>query len=332
MTTEEILKNIELNNLTKIHQFFSKIDNPTKEKEIIQNTLKVAEEYLLKNKWTDNDKKHQYIQNIAYLCSLSPYHESTSKEYYDKYVHMLIDMEIPQLQIAEDSFFSFKTINMYSIEDFINNTITVSSPKTFNDPLDPPITLAAKHKFENIEKQKDEYFFLNSLEKVRIKCFMPAKHPNNKKELKPYLNTLMWAHYANSHKGICIKYKLSSTLIKRDNKITGLFASVEYPEVPFNIESENHFEFNECFLIKQAEWKYENEVRLIYFNADNSDNFQTLKLEGDNKIEAIYFGYRCSQTEKDTIKNILKNNSEIRFFQMKIDYKNIFQLKADEET
>lgn len=141
----------------------------------------------------------------------------------------------------------------------------------------------------------------------------------------------MWAHYANSHRGICIKYKLSPSLIKRNNKITGLFAAVEYPETPFNIESENHFEFNECFLIKQAEWKYENEVRLIYFNADNSENFQSIKLEGDNKIEAIYFGYRCPQTEKDTIKNILKNNSEIKFFQMKIDYSNIFQLIAEEE-
>lgn len=53
MTTEEILENIEQNNLTKIHQFFSTIDNPTKEKEIIQNTLKVAEEYLSNNKWTE---------------------------------------------------------------------------------------------------------------------------------------------------------------------------------------------------------------------------------------------------------------------------------------
>lgn len=331
MTVEEIFENIKQNNLININQFFSTIDNPTKEKELIKNTLKLAEEYLSNSKWNDQDKEHEYIQNIAYLCSLNPYYESKSREYYDKYVHMLIDMEIPRLQVKEDTFFSFKSVNMYSIEDITNNTITISSPKTFNDPLDPLITLAAKHIFEDIDTQKNEQFFLESLEKVRIKCFMPAKHPETKEESKPYLNTLMWAHYANSHKGICIKYKLSSTLINRNNKITGLFAAVEYPETPFKIESENHFEFNECFLIKQAEWKYENEVRLIYFNADNSDNFQTLKLEGDNKIEAIYFGYRCPQTEKDTIKNILKHNSEIKFFQMKINYSNIFQLIAEEE-
>lgn len=331
MTAKYVFEKVKEGNFATLPYKIKVIKDATTEKDIIGEALELSKNYLSTHKFKNLNDKHKLIQSIAILCSLNPYYENISKEYYDKYVHMLIHMEYPKLQFKEDTFFSFRSINMYTIEDILNNTITVSSPKTFNDPLDPPITLAAEYHLSKITPQKNKQLFLESLEKVRIRCFVSEIDFKTNKKIKPFLNTLMWAHYANSHKGICIKYKLSPTLIKRNNKIAGLFAAVEYPETPFNIKSENHFEFNECFLTKQAEWRYENEVRLVYFNADQSEYFQPIKLEGDNKIEAIYFGYRCLQTEKDIIKNILRHNSEIKFFQMEIDYNNIFQLIAKPE-
>lgn len=331
MTAKYIFEKVKEGNFTTLPDEVRAIEDATIAKNIIGEAMELLKNYLSTHKFKSPNDKHKLIQSIEILCSLNPYYESISREYYDKYVYMLIDMECSKLQVKEDTFFSFRSINMYSIEDITNNTITVSSPKSFNDPLDPPITLAAKHKFKNLETQKNEQFFLESLEKVRIKCFVSEIDLKTNKKKEPYLNTLMWAHYANSHRGICIKYKLSPRLIKRNNKITGLFAAVEYPKKNFNITPKNHFEFNECFLTKQKEWEYENEIRLIYFNANNSENFQPLKFEEENIIEAIYFGYRCSRTEKDTIKNILKHKPKIKFFQMEIDYNNIFQLIANPE-
>ena len=334
MTAKELFETIIKGDSDKVSQKIEALKDVNKENAIIGDAVEQLEIYLLNHMFKDDEEKHELIRNIAFLCSLNPYYEFMSKKYYDIYVHMLIDMEISKLQVEEDYFFSFRSINMYSIQEIINNTISVSSPKTFNDPLDPPITLAAKNKFKNIKTQKDEQFFLEALEKVRIRCFVPARDPKTKtkKKLKPYLNTLMWAHYANSHKGMCIKYKLSPSLIKRTDKTTGIFAAVEYPKGAFNINSHDIFEFNECFLTKQSEWKYEKEVRLIYFNADNSDYFQPLKLDDDNRIEAIYFGYNCSETDKKTIKKLFTHDSTIKFYQMEIDYSNIFRLKAIEET
>lgn len=332
MTAKELFETIIKGNSDKVSQKIEALNDANKEKAIIGDAVEQLEIYLSSHKFKEDEEKHELIRNIAFLCSLNPYYELMSKKYYDKYVHMLIDMEIPKLQVEEDYFFSFRSINMFSIEDIINNTISVSSPKTFNDPLDPPITLAAKHKFKDIKTQKDQQFFLESLEKVRIRCFVPEKHPKTQKELEPYLNTLMWAHYANSHKGMCIKYKLSpSSLIKRTDKTTGILAAIKYPKDSFNIDSRDIFEFNECFLIKQAEWKYENEVRLIYFNADNSDFFQPISLDENNKIEAIYFGYKCPETDKKTIKKLFIHDPNIKFYQMTIDYDNIFRLKATED-
>lgn len=332
MDAEKLFEATKKGDFGQVRQILEALNDITKERAIIEDALERLENHLSNHKFKNDEEKHQLILNIACLCSLNPYYECMSKKYYDKYVHMLIDMEILNLQIEEESYFSFRGINIYSIQEIINNTISVSSPKTFNDPLDPPITLAAKHIFKDIKTQKDEQFFLESLEKVRIRCFVPAKDPKTKEEQEPYLNTLMWAHYANSHKGMCIKYKLSSTLIKKTDKTIGIFAAVEYPEGSFDINSHDSFEFNECFLTKQSEWKYEKEVRLIYFNADNSDYFQPLNLDEDNRIEAIYFGYNCSETDKKTIKKLFTHDSTIKFYQMKIDYSNIFRLKAIEDT
>lgn len=330
MTAEKVFNEVKNGNFEKLPDELKAINDVTKEIEVIKEALKLLENHLSTHKFEDEEEKHQFIQYIAILCSLNPYYEHISKKYFDRYVYMLINMEIPHLQINENTFFSFRSINTYSIEEIINNTISVSSPKTFNDPLDPPITLAARHKFKNISTLKNEQFFLESLEKVRIRCFVPEKHPMTKKELRPYLNTLMWSHYANSHKGICIKYKLSPSLIKKSNKITGIFAAVEYSENPFSLNSQDYFEFNECFLTKQIEWKYEHEVRLIYFNAENSDYYQPITLDENNRIEAIYFGCNCSESQKNAVTNLFLHNSNVKFYQMSINYNNIFQLEAKE--
>ena len=54
------------------------------------------------------------------------------------------------------------------------------------------------------------------------------KHRKDKKE---FLNTLMWAHYADSHKGICIKYHFHHSITKLagdHNGIVAYFKDVKY--------------------------------------------------------------------------------------------------------
>lgn len=58
--------------------------------------------------------------------------------------------------------------------------------------------------------------------------FNEKKHRKDKKE---FLNTLMWAHYADSHKGICIKYHFHHSMTKLagdHNGIVAYFKDVKY--------------------------------------------------------------------------------------------------------
>lgn len=81
---------------------------------------------------------------------------------------------------------------------------------------------------------------------------------------------LMWAHYADSHKGFCIEYE-----VDKDNN-WNLF-EVNYttkPEAP-SIEELlfcPHQVIGRILMRKGHEWSYEKEYRLIYINEINSGN------------------------------------------------------------
>lgn len=287
--------------------------------------MNYAERRLKDYKWKDLNKKHQFINDIAFLCSLSEPTKEKNRTYCDTYAHMMIKIEKSPSFNKGRTFYSFRNINQYSIYDLINNTITLASPKCFNDPLDSLILTA-------IEKQATDYpdsifgrCLKESLEKIRIRCFTPEYDLKTGEELHPYQNTLMWAHYAGGHTGMCIKYKFSPEFPKDTQTIVGRFGTVKYKKKPIKILGRNKFEFDECFLTKQDAWKYEKEVRLIYFNAENSNNFQSIVLDEGSQIEAIFFGCKCSDQDRTTIIKLMGRN--IKYYIMGKNYNNIYELK-----
>lgn len=82
--------------------------------------------------------------------------------------------------------FCFRPLNQNTITELIMEQIYLANPSDWNDPFDCNIG------------DKDE-----SLKEVfknfRAKCFVSGEN-----ELK---NILMWSHYGDSHKGICIEYE-----------------------------------------------------------------------------------------------------------------------------
>jgi hypothetical protein len=102
----------------------------------------------------------------------------------------------------------------------------------------------------------------------------------------------------------------------------------------------------DAFFAKGKSWKYENELRFLYFNPTNHDSHISFPIS--NCIEAVYFGVKCSDKDKQTIKNILKGRKcisyrsklidntvkditeeqEIEYYQMKINDKIFGTIKA----
>ena len=122
-------------------------------------------------------------------------------------------------------------------------------------------------------------------------------------------NELLWAHYANSHKGFCIEYDLD----KLDTCITDNInyrIDVVYQENKPTISPNDSIEtkIKKAFSTKSLAWAYENEYRLVF----SSSGVKKIAFEA---IRAIYFGLNIPLAERNAIVNGLKDK-DIEFYQI----------------
>ncbi|MCR4700941.1 MAG: DUF2971 domain-containing protein [Bacteroidaceae bacterium] len=224
--------------------------------------------------------------------------------------------------------YSFRKCTTFLYQALINEKLNLSSPYQFNDPMDCPI--------KDIVNETSKKAFKDC---VKIACFIKGDE---------YNNLLMWPHYADSHKGICIKYNFSSFDLSQINneksQKVAFFKDIEYNNDKLKNgfsakKTEEGTSINDAFFLKSEVWKYESELRLLYYDVNGKGDYATI--DAPNCIEAIYFGYKCSDKDKKTIHEILKyktvkikdekgnlKSENIKFYQMEIDKDNFGQIKA----
>lgn len=254
--------------------------------------------------------------------------------------------------------YSFRNCSKFLFQSLVNDTLNLSSPTTFNDIFDCPL-IGLMNNGDDVSNLIRKAY----LSGVKVACFVKneklpyannvlgaliTNDKKNKRDKKEYLNELMWAHYADSHNGICIKYKFPSdvTTIGGDNNYVAYFKDVEYISDLKKYSKQNAINMKDAFFAKGKSWKYENELRLLYYNPTSHDSHISLPIS--NCIEAVYFGVNCSDKDKQTIKSILKGRKcvsykyqqigniteeikeekDIDFFQMIIDDKRFGAIKA----
>lgn len=186
----------------------------------------------------------------------------------------------------DEIFYRYREISYNNIDVITNGKLYLSLPKSFNDPYDCII-----YRNPNYRKNK---IFAKVLDKVRIACFS-----------KDNDSILMWSHYANSHKGICIGYQLTEKFLVENNVC---FDEIIYKN---SYEPDKNFKsvFHESFFVKNDIWEYENEYRLLSFK--NKDNFIAAP-----KINHIIFGLNCSNKSRDIVYEALKEKEDIDYYQV----------------
>lgn len=121
--------------------------------------------------------------------------------------------------------YAYHPCNQYTIRALVNDELNLSAISTFNDIFDTPY-------IHSIQCKELEEAFRQT---IKVACFTrnktipyykvenpvqfeqeQQKH-KEKIDKKEYLNELLWAHYADRHKGICIKYRFSSDLTRLGN-------------------------------------------------------------------------------------------------------------------
>ncbi|WP_378082209.1 DUF2971 domain-containing protein [Aeromonas bestiarum] len=179
----------------------------------------------------------------------------------------------------------YKYTNFYGIKHLKNYTIRLSSPITLNDPfegrLNGDVLDFLKQKLEpehlglpSSIKNKKAKELISRLSFTRIKNIVNPYGIVSLSETPR--NLLMWAHYANEHRGICIGFK-PDLFDSQDAKLRTTHGAESYLPIKVNYDSQrpqntsDELDINEeiklhirnQLLTKSNDWMYEKEHRCI---------------------------------------------------------------------
>lgn len=139
---------------------------------------------------------------------------------------------------------------------------------------------------------------------------------------------LMWAHYADEHRGFVVG------ITPRKERESQLY-NVTYGDDLIKLQHDSNGNLNakeEALTFKSKDWAYENEIRLLSIpsepNQDNLIHFYT------DEISEIILGARMEECEKDKIIKCSKGYSaldKLKIFQAKIS-KTKYKLEFEEIT
>lgn len=124
-------------------------------------------------------------------------------------------------------------------------------------------------------------------DKVVMSCFSTKQN-----------SPIMFAHYADNHKGVCLEYEVDSKDFFKVNY------TEDYPKLElFNPMPDSVIKYR--LLTKHKDWEYESEYRLIQYNREpGTYSHQRIKLK------AIYLGLNCEEKTKKEIKTIIANKKD----------------------
>ena len=201
----------------------------------------------------------------------------------------------------------YKYVSLDRVPEILDNhRLYLSDGKNFNDPFEITVTDKKNHKIRHIEG-----LHILSL-------------------TNSFRNKLIWSHYTDSHKGVCLTVKVPNNLVypicystKRiyeDSDIDNIISSstritkksVEKDFSPLSKDKKIAF-------IKDKKWIYEKEYRVVF---DKTDEAGLIYHDGkwfmSVRIKNIYLGANFNKNETEIKKKIIEacKRNKIKITQM----------------
>jgi hypothetical protein len=217
--------------------------------------------------------------------------------------------------------FKYRKFDKGCLELLVNRELWFATPASLNDPFEGESSFsevldAVWERYPFPKSDRDIYHskIEKQLKSVGICSFSKARK-----------NQLMWAHYADEHKGICIGFK-EGLIRPQGSNIYSVDVTYQ-DEYPFkgiierfhyydkyagvnNVESIAGDIFYSVLGTKYTSWRYERERRLI------SSRSQAIKFE-PQAINSISFGLRMAERDKQTLQKFISGSEwkHVKLFQ-----------------
>jgi hypothetical protein len=203
--------------------------------------------------------------------------------------------------------------DLYVLNLFRRLQLKFTHPDSFNDPYD----CMASIEFDDVPQSNQEalqkHFSKIIKSNLSVTCF------NNNP-----LNMLMWSHYAQSHKGFLVEFKIphptiewvhdafNIQAIKYQDEFPKLSLSMLNPSNLFHDGRALEFVTNQ-YLVKSKDWEYENEFRVLAHDYDPNNFSSLLKVIPPEYISSVILGAKL-QDEHPNKKKLI---DAISFFNNK---------------
>lgn len=197
---------------------------------------------------------------------------------------------------------TLRELSALLIESFLQDDSGTETLSEIKEKSEKSITdLMRKIHFDLVQKMQTQYNVFCMSEKID--------------------NELMWAHYADNHKGFCIAYDMtktdnSSAEFLRQSTLPVYYENEKYISLN-NLEINNEMSGRFCMeasTIKSKAWSYEKEWRTFFVSREKNQKESFLP------VVAIYLGARIDESTESLLHNICQSKN-IPMYRMVPDVK-----------
>lgn len=170
-------------------------------------------------------------------------------------------------------------------DDTIREFVKKTSPAT-GQKVDPEEIVRLNQQYPDSFSKFFTDHFKSTVAKIGVTCFLPRPD-----------NLLLWAHYSDDHKGVCLKFDTTDDPDFFDSTFAVKYSNV-YPQ--FDYLTERDQLTNKAVLTKSKHWEYEGEIRTL----KKTSGLYSFKKEC---LKEIIFGCKADSSKINTIKEIVAN-------------------------
>jgi hypothetical protein len=217
--------------------------------------------------------------------------------------------------------YKYMAFNANTLALIVNREVYFAGPDRLNDPYDCQVSVTgaidaaiAQAGQETARKVVDKLERFRKLSEILTKMERDTRGVGVLSLSQDNLNVLMWSHYADEHRGLCLGFRFSPKITEyhEANKIIGTMACHYCLNNPF---SDFFIEFAQTdelvpweefwpaiislgMASKSEAWRHENEVRVLR----TEPGFVSFQPE---ELTEVIFGMRTDQRARNTVRRIL---------------------------
>lgn len=198
--------------------------------------------------------------------------------------------------------YKYKAINtvtqfIHLLDVLKNNRIFFPSYQELNDPLESNTTEINLQGYAGISIEKnadiEDRYVIQEKQKYHILSMSTTCR-----------SPLMWAHYADNYKGVCLCFSSENTFRN--------MVEVEYSTKrnEYNMVSPDMIKnlVNKSFIRKQSEWSYEHELRLIERSEESEQKFINFS---HDELKGIIFGHNMSDEIRHALIDMIPDDIKL---------------------